>query len=116
MLSQTFWHVNSKTPWPFITGSGGGQNSWFSHDHKSRCTNRFMRSSGGRALDNVMVEWLWRTVKYEGVYLRDYADLPEARTGLQRFFTHYNQHRPHQGLKYQTPEQVILEGTQPARP
>ena len=48
-------------------------------------------------------------------YLRDYADLPEARTGLHRFFTHYNQHRPHQGLKYQTPEQVILEGTQPAR-
>ena len=69
----------------------------------------------GRALDNVMVERLWRTVKYEDVYLRDYADLPEARTGLHRFFTHYNQHRPHQGLKYQTPEQVILEGTQPAR-
>jgi putative transposase len=52
----------------------------------------------GRALDNVMVERLWRSVKYEDIYLRDYGDLPVARAGLGRYFGFYNQERPHQGL------------------
>jgi putative transposase len=57
----------------------------------------------GRALDNVMVERLWRTVKYEDIYLRDYGDLPEARVGLGGYFRFYNRERPHQGLDYRTP-------------
>jgi putative transposase len=64
----------------------------------------------GRALDNVMVERLWRSVKYEDIYLRDYGDLPEARTGLRRYFEFYNTTRPHQGLAYRTPLEV-MKGT-----
>ena len=60
----------------------------------------------GRALDNVMVERLWRTVKYEDVYLRDYADGAELRSGLARYFRFYNTARPHQALGKQTPAEV----------
>ena len=65
----------------------------------------------GRALDNVMVERLWRTVKYENIYLRDYGSLSDARAGLDDYFQFYNQKRPHQGLDYRTPLEVI-KGTQ----
>jgi len=61
----------------------------------------------GRALDNVMVERLWRSVKYEDIYLRDYGDLPEARAGLGGYFRFYNRERPHQGLDYRTPWEVL---------
>lgn len=64
----------------------------------------------GRALDNVMVERLWRSVKYEDIYLRDYGDLPEARAGLGGYFRFYNEERPHQGLENRTPSEV-LRGT-----
>jgi putative transposase len=64
----------------------------------------------GRALDNVMVERLWRTVKYEDIYLRDYGDLAEARAGLSRYFEFYNTERPHQALDNRTPLEV-LKGT-----
>jgi putative transposase len=57
----------------------------------------------GRALDNVFVERLWRTVKYEEVYLKDYETPREAMQGLGTFFVRYNQRRQHQALKYQTP-------------
>jgi putative transposase len=60
----------------------------------------------GRALDNVMVERLWRTVKYEDIYLRDYADGAELRFGLARCFRFYNTKRPHQALGKQTPAKV----------
>ncbi len=60
----------------------------------------------GRALDNVFVERLWRTVKYEEVYLKDYATVPEARQGLRQYFTFYNDERLHQSLGYQPPAAV----------
>ncbi len=60
----------------------------------------------GRALDNIFVERLWRSVKYEEVYLRDYESPREARLGLARYFKFYNHQRPHQALDYQTPAQV----------
>ena len=60
----------------------------------------------GRALDNIFVERLWRSVKYEEVYLKDYQSVPEAIRGLRDYFTFYNHHRPHQALGYQTPAQV----------
>lgn len=61
----------------------------------------------GRALDNVMVERLWRTVKYEDIYLRDYQEILAARAGLGQYFAFYNRERPHQGLDYRTPLEVI---------
>ena len=61
----------------------------------------------GRALDNVIVERFWRSVKYEDIYLRDYASLGEARAGLGRYMEFYNWERPHQSLEYRTPGEVM---------
>jgi putative transposase len=60
----------------------------------------------GRALDNVFVERLWRTVKYEEIYLKAYECPAECRTGLLGYFGFYNQDRPHQSLGGQTPREV----------
>jgi putative transposase len=57
----------------------------------------------GRAFDNIMVERLWRSVKYENVYLSDYGNLREAENGLGAYFKFYNEVRPHQSLGYKTP-------------
>ncbi len=62
----------------------------------------------GRALDNIFVERLWRTVKYEYVYLQDICTVQEARTGLGAFFKRYNHRRLHQALGYRTPAEVYL--------
>jgi putative transposase len=57
----------------------------------------------GRCLDNVFVERLWRSLKYEEVYLHAYENMAEARAGIDRYFGFYNDERPHQALGYQTP-------------
>jgi putative transposase len=57
----------------------------------------------GRCLDNIFIERLWRSLKYEEVYLRDYQLVPEARHGIGNWFRFYNHQRPHQSLEYQTP-------------
>ncbi len=57
----------------------------------------------GRALDNVFIERLWRTVKYESVYLNQWDTVSEARTGLREYFEFYNYERPHQSLNYKAP-------------
>jgi len=62
----------------------------------------------GRCLDNIFIERLWRSLKYEEVYLRDYARVPEARTGIGRWFQFYNHERPHQSLGYRTPAGLYL--------
>lgn len=58
----------------------------------------------GRCIDNVFVERVWRSLKYEEVYLHAYDDLAEARGGIGRYFNFYNRERPHQALGYQTPD------------
>jgi putative transposase len=63
----------------------------------------------GRCLDNVFVERLWRTVKYEDIYLRRYEDVPQLREGLRCYFPYYNDRRLHQSLKYQTPGEVYRQ-------
>jgi putative transposase len=63
----------------------------------------------GRALDNVFVERLWRSLKYEEVYLKDYRSVAELMTGLTNWFRFYNHERPHQSLKYRTPAEVYQE-------
>ena len=60
----------------------------------------------GRALDNVFVERLWRTVKYEDIYLRDYQTVPDLETGLTDYFQFYNEERPHSALDHRTPAEV----------
>ncbi len=60
----------------------------------------------GRALDTIFVERLWRSVKYEEVYIKDYQSVPEAMSNLRAYFTFYNHERLHQSLDYRTPAQV----------
>ena len=68
----------------------------------------------GRALDNVFVERLWRSVKYEDVFLKGYRTIPEAREGLEKYFEFYNNARRHQGLDYKKPAQVYFGETERA--
>jgi putative transposase len=67
---------------------------------------RLSMDGRGRAFDNIFVERLWRSVKYEEVYLKDYRDVSEARAGLGQYFLFYNEERIHQALNYRTPQSV----------
>jgi len=60
----------------------------------------------GRALDNIFIERLWRSVKYEDIYPKGYENLLEVQKGLKEYFNFYNKERPHQSLDYRTPEAV----------
>lgn len=64
---------------------------------------RISMDGKGRALDNIFVERLWRSVKYEDIYLNEYATVPALYTGVDNYFRFYNQERPHQSLAYSTP-------------
>ena len=90
----------------------------FNTDQGSQFTSeqytRILREAGvlismdgrGRALDNVFIERLWRTVKYEEVYLNDYQSVPELFKGLSAYFHFYNHERPHSALKGRTPAEI----------
>ena len=67
---------------------------------------RLSMDGRGRAFDNIFVERLWRSVKYEEVYLKDYRNVAEARLGIDQYFGFYNKTRIHQSLNYQTPHAV----------
>ena len=76
-------------------------------------TNRLLEAdvqismdSVGRALDNIFVERLWRSVKYEDIYLKNYETVSDLAKGLNAYFDFYNHQRPHQSLGYQTPAEV----------
>jgi putative transposase len=71
---------------------------------------RISMDGRGRALDNVFVERLWRTVKYEEVYLKGYETVPMATRGLGAYYRFYNEERLHQALAYRTPAAVYQEG------
>ena len=60
-------------------------------------------------MDNIFVERLWRTVKYEDIYLHDYRGMQEAYDGLKKYFYYYNNERPHQSLGYRAPRKIYLE-------
>jgi putative transposase len=68
----------------------------------------------GRALDNVFVERLWRSVKYENIYINDYEMISELVSGLTAYFQFYDEERPHQSLDYRTPGEVYRVGTKGA--
>lgn len=67
---------------------------------------RISMDGRGRALDNIFVERLWRSVKYEDIYLKEYAEVPMLEAGLNSYFDFYNQERRHQSLGYRTPAEV----------
>ena len=64
----------------------------------------------GRCMDNIFVERLWRSLKYEEVYLHAYASVAEAKAGIGAWLRFYNEERPHQSLGYRTPRQIYEEG------
>ena len=70
---------------------------------------RISMDGKGRYLDNIFVERLWRSIKYEEVYLRAYETVHEAREGIDAYMGFYNNERPHQALGYQTPAQMYHE-------
>jgi putative transposase len=74
---------------------------------------RISMDGKGRCMDNIFIERLWRSLKYEDIYLRAYATGSEARLGIGRWIKAYNANRPHQALGYQTPDEVF-SATPPA--
>lgn len=72
---------------------------------------RISMDGKGSWIDNVFVERLWRSVKYEEVYLHDYRSPIDAVRGLSRYFPFYNEDRPHQSLGYKTPREVYFDPT-----
>ena len=94
------------TPDIFNTDQGS---QFTSEDFTRRLRSADVRISmdgKGRAFDNIFVERLWRTVKYENVYLHDYVDVPSLVEGLTRYFRFYNEVRRHQALGHRTPTEV----------
>jgi putative transposase len=83
------------------------QGSQFTADaftsHLTDAGIRISRDGRGRALDNVFIERLWRSVKYEDIYIKEYNTVPQLQSGLAEYFWLYNEERPHQGLNYCTP-------------
>jgi putative transposase len=106
---------------------GGGRPEIFNTDQGSQFTARAftgrLEEAGvaismdgrGRALDNVFVERLWRSLKYEEVYLKAYRSVRELEESLEDWFAFYNHRRPHQSLAYRTPAEVY-RGTEPVGP
>lgn len=70
----------------------------------------------GRCMDNIYAERLWRSLKYEEVYLKSYESVYEAKQSLASYIEFYNNHRPHQSLGYQTPAEVYFKNRQKATP
>jgi putative transposase len=105
-LSALDWAFRHGRPEIFNTDQGS---QFTSSDYTGRLLEAGIRISmdgRGRVFDNIFVERLWRTVKYEDVYLNDYDGVPAVTQGLGRYFTFYNRERLHQALGYQTPETV----------
>ena len=69
----------------------------------------------GRAIDNIYVERLWRSVKYEEIYLNDYDSMEDLKQSIKRYFDFYNSKRFHQSLEYSTPDEIYYKAFQDAR-
>lgn len=93
---------------PEIFNSDQGS-QFTSHEFTDRLKQTEVRISmdgKGRVYDNIFVERLWRALKYEEVYLKDYVEVPDAIAGIGGYFRFYNNERPHQALRYLTPAEV----------
>jgi len=96
---------------PDIFNSDQGS-QFTAHDFTARLLADSIRISmdgRGRAFDNIFIERLWRSVKYEDIYLQNYETVPLLETGLDNYFRFYNCERPHQSLAYRTPAEVHFE-------
>ena len=119
------WELSDTMEMPFVVSAvnsalGEGVPEIFNSDQGSHFTSeayidllkqswtQISMDGKGRALDNIFTERLWRTVKYEEVYLKEYATPREAQQGLRRYFDFYNQKRLHQALNYRTPAEIYF--------
>ena len=98
--------LQQATPTIWNSDQGSHFTSPFYLDRLLAANVQISMDGRGRAVDNIFTERLWRSVKYEEVYINDYASPRDARCGLARYFRFYNFERPHQALGYQTPAQV----------
>jgi putative transposase len=101
--------LTERTPEIFNTDQGAQFTATVFTDRVKAAGAQISMDGRGRALDNVFVERLWRSVKYEEVYLKDYESVRDAHVQLARYFRFYNDVRPHQSLGYRTPAVVYAE-------
>lgn len=107
-LAALDWALQSGQPDIFNTDQGS---QFTSEDFTSRLESHGITISmdgRGRATDNIFIERLWRTLKYEEVYLKDYWNVLDAVANLKSYFAFYNHERLHQALGYQTPAAIYL--------
>jgi len=107
-VSATEEALKQGTPKIFNTDQGSQYTSPRFTDLITRAGAKMSMDGKGRALDNIFVERLWRSVKYENVYIKGYQHMNEAEEGLKDYFNHYNTERPHQSLNYSTPLNIHL--------
>ena len=101
------WALTTTRPEIFNTHQGAQFTSGFSPT-VSEADITISMDGCGRAIDNIFIERLWRTVKYEEVYLKDCVNVLEAVSNLKSYFAFYNHERPHQSLGYQTPAAIYF--------
>ena len=98
--------LSQATPQIFNTDQGSQFTSRVFTERLSSRSIEISMDGRGRALDNVFIERLWRSVKYEDIYLKEYESGADCQKGLARYFTFYSHERPHQSLGYRTPWEV----------
>ncbi len=111
--SQSCWDrphdaaFKAKVPWRWLKGKRRCHNIPFTQRMEADGI-RISWDGRGRFLDNIFIERLWRSVKYEEVYLHGYEHVGEARSSLAQYFQLYNTERFHQSLDYKTPHEVYF--------
>ena len=103
------------TPDIFNTDQGSQFTSLDFTDILSRNGIKISMDGRGRWMDNIFIERLWKTVKYEDIYLKAYGSIADVRQGLKMYFERYNSRRRHQGLGDRTPDEVYLTTLPEAR-
>ena len=101
--------LRSETPRIFNTDQGSQFTSTIFTQRLQDANISISMDGRGRALDNVFIERLWRSLKYEDLYLHNYLDATALRDGMTKYFEFYNHRRYHQALNYQTPAAVYFQ-------
>ena len=108
-LSALEQALDLSKPEIFNTDQGSQFTSLEFTDRLEQGAIRISMDSRGRVYDNIFVERLWRSVKYEEVYLHQYQTVSEARNGMAKYFLFYNLERLHESLGYQTPYEIYVK-------
>ena len=114
-LAALDWALQQGQPEIFNTDQGAQFTSEAFTSRLEKHGVKISMDGRGRAMDNIFIERLWRTVKYDDIFLHDYADVSEVVAGLKRFFRFYNHERPHQSLGNQAPAEVYFRRSRTQR-